>query len=168
VVPYPARPREHAGALGSHRNERSSGKPDQDEQRPGTYPRSRTVLNGPGCPTWNYGLERHGTGSSRLYLCWPIEKVHRSCWPRHVSQSVSAVSASENGQNPVACSRRDYALWARDLHSHYLRDTPRLNQSRPGLTRTALRPRVRSATPDLRRTSMRWTIPGHRGQPGPR
>ena len=45
---------------GSHRDERPSGIPDEDEQRAGTRPRSRTVLNGFGCPHMELRIRRLG------------------------------------------------------------------------------------------------------------
>jgi len=46
------------GAAGSHRGERPIGIPDGHEQRPGTRPRSRTDLNGSGCPHRNLRIRR--------------------------------------------------------------------------------------------------------------
>jgi len=42
----------------SHRGEQPSGIPDEDEQRAGTRPRSRTDLNGSGCPDIELRIRR--------------------------------------------------------------------------------------------------------------
>jgi hypothetical protein len=52
----------------------TSGNPDEDEQRAGTRPRSRTDLNGSDTRTWNYGTD----GRARLV---PERMVNRgSSW----------------------------------------------------------------------------------------